>query len=862
MKILKKLTYKNLALNKKRTIVTIIGIILSVALITAVSSVYMSGISSLILFAKNEKGDYHLSLEELKKEDINNLKVNRAIDNIYLTSEIGYAKVDSKNTDKPYARIVAFDSNALENMGLTLTEGRMPTKDDEILITTHLKNNGRVNYSVGDKITLDIGKRVSIDDYPLNIDNSYQSTEEKIIDTVSKTYTIVGRIERPSTTIEPYYAAGYTMLTYLDNLENKNVTGYIKLNQKGRKDPYKYIANILNIDETKLKRFYNALDMSEDEISTITSELNNSKYKLNSINDYLIGLETDPIKSSGIGGLGAVVIIVLIIIVVTSVFCIKNSFDISITEKNKQYGMLRSVGATKKQIRQNVLYEGFILGLIGIPLGILCGLLATYLLIIISNFLLSDMLTAGLKLVFKISYIALALAVILGIITIYLSSLKSMLKASKNPPISSIRNSANIKLKSKKMHTPKIIKKIFGIGGVISYKNLKRNKKAYRTTTVSLVLSVAVFIALFSFMTMGSDALKKEITLNDYNMSLTISNKETNALKEIASIKEITDYSIVTKKTALIKNANYNKEYTSFLNWDEETKKNNRDAYLTVVSIGDIPFQKYLNSLGITSNPSESVILMDYSWVSNSESDKYLETFNYKDNDKITLQINSNEEKEYTITKVTNKPPFGLKSYYCDILIVSDKFLSTIESSNTDPATMYMLVDNDSLVTEQVENILGDISYDLYNQNENYKVVKNFYILISIFLYGFIIVISLIGVTNIFNTITTNMELRRQEFAMLKSIGMTKKEFKRMIYLETLFMGIKSLILGVSLGLMLSYLIYNYLGKQNGFPYTLPTISIIISILVVFLLLFILMRYSMNKINKQNIIETIRNENI
>ena len=557
------------------------------------------------------------------------------------------------------------------------------------------------------------------------------------------------------------------MLTYLDNLENKNVTGYIKLNQKGRKDPYKYIANILNIDETKLKRFYNALDMSEDEISTITNELNNSKYKLDSINDYLIGLETDPIKSSGIGGLGAVVIIVLIIIVVTSVFCIKNSFDISITEKNKQYGTLRSVGATKKQIRQNVLYEGFILGIIGIPLGILCGLLATYLLVLISNFLLSDMLTAGLKLVFKISYVALALAVILGIITIYLSSLKSMLKASKNPPISSIRNSANIKLKSKKMHTPKMIKKIFGIGGVISYKNLKRNKKAYRTTTVSLVLSVAVFIALFSFMTMGSDALKKEITLNDYNMSLTISNKETNALNEIASIKEITDYSIVTKKTSYIKNANYNKEYTSFLNWDEETKKNNRDAYLTVVSIGDIPFQKYLNSLGITSNPSESVILMDYSWVSNSGTDKYLETFNYKDKDKITLQINSNEEKEYTITKVTNKPPFGLKNYYSDLLIVSDKFLSTIESSNIDPVTMYMLVDNDSLVTEQIEKILDNTSYDLYNQNENYKVVKNFYILISIFLYGFIIVISLIGVTNIFNTITTNMELRRQEFAML-----------------------------------------------------------------------------------------------
>ena len=229
MKMLKKLTYKNLALNKKRTIVTIIGIILAVALITAVSSVYMSGISSLILFAKNEKGDYHLSLEELKKEDVSSLELNRVIDSIYLTSEIGYAKIDSKNTDKPYARVVAFDNNALKNLGLTLTEGRMPTKDNEILITTHLKSNGRLNYAVGDEITLNIGKRVSLDNTPLNINNTYQSAEEKIIDTISKTYTIVGRVERPSSTIEPYFAASYTMITYLDNLENKNIIGYIKL---------------------------------------------------------------------------------------------------------------------------------------------------------------------------------------------------------------------------------------------------------------------------------------------------------------------------------------------------------------------------------------------------------------------------------------------------------------------------------------------------------------------------------------------------------------------------------------------------------------------------------------------------------
>ena len=140
--------------------------------------------------------------------------------------------------------------------------------------------------------------------------------------------------------------------------------------------------------------------------------------------------------------------------------------------------------------------------------------------------------------------------------------------------------------------------------------------------------------------------------------------------------------------------------------------------------------------------------------------------------------------------------------------------------------------------------------------------MNNLFKLIGIFLYGFIIVISLIGITNIFNTITTNMELRKQEFAMLKSVGMTNKEFKRMIRLESTFMGVKSLFFGVPIGIGLSYLIYHFLQEESGLPYKLPVVGIIIAIVAVFILISSLMRYSMNKINKQNTIETIRNEKI
>ena len=122
-------------------------------------------------------------------------------------------------------------------------------------------------------------------------------------------------------------------------------------------------------------------------------------------------------------------------------------------------------------------------------------------------------------------------------------------------------------------------------------------------------------------------------------------------------------------------------------------------------------------------------------------------------------------------------------------------------------------------------------------------------------------VVSLIGITNIFNTVTTGMELRGKEFAMLQSIGMTKREFDKMIRMESVFYGSKALIIGVVSGTILSYVIYISAGESQ-LKYTLPLLAIVMSVIVVIILLLGIMKYSIAQIRKQNIIETIRNENI
>lgn len=894
MDLLNKLTIKNLKLNKKRTIVTIIGIMLSVALITAVASIYTSGIKSLIKYETQQQGNFHIVFYDVPMNDMEQFKENRNIENINITKNIGYAKIDSKNEYKPYAYIKAFTKDSLNNLSVKLVKGKLPENENEIVIPTHLQTNGRLFLNIGDSITLNVGKRITSDGYELNQSNPYQpsdikenvdgevnvleaKSEESIVDTTIKTYKIVGIIERPATNVESYSAPGYTFITYSD--ENKlsgNVDMYVRFTKDGVKDSYKTIANILGVDEKLFKKVNNQEGASNKDMEEYLNQMEKSKYSNINVNSYLIALETNPISNSGIGGLGIVVGIVIGIIVFTSVFCIKNSFDISITEKIKQYGMLRSIGATKKQIKRNVFYEATILGIIGIPLGILLGFVASYILIIISNYYLAGSFAEGLKLEFAMSWLAILVAIILGIVTIYFSAFRSAKRASKVSPIDSIRNSANIKINAKKVKSPKIIKKIFGMGGEISFKNLKRNKKKYRTTVISLVVSVFVFIALSGFMNMAFDTVDNELKISDYNISLSsqsiyeYNTEKYNKFIDTTKLDNIEDYTVLRQVGFEIKDVKFNPEYLKWVNLDSRSEKEQQSIYFNIYTLGKEQYEKYIKSLGLKYDEiKDKAILMDYSNVGryadggSKIENKIMRIYNYQLGEKLNGRLSDENEFSIEIGYITDIRPFGLKNNIEQYLIVSEELYNKIAPEKMSKVLQIFYKSNNAdKLQDDIEEILKGENYNLNNMEENVRIMNNLFTLVGIFLYGFIIVISLIGITNIFNTITTNMELRKQEFAMLKSVGMTSHEFNRMIRLETLFMGVKSLFFGVPIGVGISYVIYHFLSEDSGLPYKLPILAIIISITVVFILISLIMKYSMSKINKQNTIETIRNENI
>lgn len=860
MNLLNRLTLKNLRLNKKRTLVTIIGIILSTALITGVATLVSSFRSTIIEYEKQDSGDYHYVFYNVPADDLKYIKNNRNVEDVYLNEDLGYSLLDgSKNEDKPYLYLKAYSKGSIEKLGIELKEGRLPENDNEVVISSHIKSNGGVEYKIGDELDLKLGERISDGE---SLDQGKALDEERSESFVlrnEKNYKIVGIIERPNFDIEPYTAPGYTVLTILNENDIKgSLNVYVRY-----KDVKKHLATtaqIIGIDEQVLKRIS---DPSNGMISESDTEiLGNAKYVF-SKNDSLIRWENLELKEATRNVLYTVSAIVIVIMIVTSVFCIRNSFEISITEKTRQYGMLASVGATSKQIRKNVLYEGLILGLIGVPVGILSGLIAIFVLLKVISHILKSFL--GFEFIFTTNLLAIAISILLAGITIYLSARKSAKRASKISPIEAIRNTDDIKIKAKKLRTPRIIKSLFGVGGDISYKNLKRNRKKYRTTVISIIVSVSIFIAMSAFIEYAFGTTSVYYKDYDYNLIVNGRTSEINQLLEIVKNDTVKKYSINRNLVAEVAGRELRNHYTSEKkNADESLgmiNSNDEKDYANLVAVGKDEYMRFLSKNGLKyDDVKDKVILNDSAktYIDSKKAYSMYRIYDYKKGDHISASING-KSTDLEIAAIVDSVPMG--PYYSNgMFIVSDEFFDKYKSKEDMSVSLYM----DSSNPNELEEIVRKSNIGSYVENiETIAKEQNAMMLaISIFLYGFIAVISLIGVTNIFNTITTNMELRQKEFANLKSIGMTKKEFNRMIRLESVLYGGKALVIGIPIGVGLSYLLFKAFGISYEMTYELPFKAIGISIVVVAILIWVVMRFSLKKINKQNIIETIRKDNI
>ena len=864
MKVLTKITIKNLKLNKKRTIGTLVGIILSVALICAVAGMATSLRQSLIQTASSNTGYWHLKLSNINKEDIEKLENNRDIKDLNIINDVGYAKLaKSANENRPYIHLYSLDEKSFNNMELELVEGTYPQNSNEIAICKSIIDDAQVDLKIGDTITFNIGDRYIGDrmlssgyefepaelmNEPENVDlilsempeDSTKETDverkEEIKVNFTKEFTIVGIMsenEQPIKPISFMYDAGYACVT--NGLDEGETNAYIAF--KNPLDSETSIDEILRIN------------LNSGEISEYRYSINYELLKWESFNTNL--------GDSSLNMMIAVAIIVIAIIILTSVYCIKNTFSISLTEKIKMYGMLSSIGATKKQIKKSVIQEGMILSLIGIPVGILVGILLVYILVIAVRGALSGILDI---VVFKITLLPILISIILGIVTVYLSCLSATRKAKKITPLEAIKSSNDIKIKSKKIKSPKIIKKIFGVGGVIAYKNLKRSKKKYRTTVISIAMSVFVFIASSTLINYAFEAMGGYYKDYDYNIKFSSTSSDGQELKQILNDENFSNYTLLYKTNSILKITDMSKlsEFGKTVFIENDLYKNN-EIPVEIYGLNSEDFKEYLEKLGVDydKNKDKAVLLDYYSLYKEGKTIKN-RLLTYTPNDSISGNV---EDKEFnvSISKITETVPDGLEgTYFYSAVIV----LNVDEYGNNFNFVPNMLTTNSEEPDDLAKRSQKYDNMYVTNIASEVRFYDSVRLVVYIFAYGFIGIITLIGVTNIFNTLTSNIDLRQREFAMLKSIGMTKKEFNKMINLETLFYSLKALIFGIVLGLIASFAIYKAFAQSLDYGFKIPMQAILISILFVFVIVFIIMKFAIGKINKQNIIDTIRKENI
>ena len=908
MNVFNKVTLASLKKNRTRTVVTIIGIMLSAAMICA-STTFVTSMQNFVLrYTVYKTGDWHGAVYDAAYKDYEDIRDSGRVSSAAYAQALGYAKIDSANERKPYLYVLGGDaaSGYFETMPVHLLLGTLPKDSTEIILPEHLTSNGKVNYTLGDTVTLEVGDR-TLDgkrlgqDTPIYAYDSETHTEvmsgERLENTEPRTYTVVGIYERP--TFEDYAAPGYTALTAADtkSADQAPIHCYFKLHRP---------AGVYD--------FMKEMGYTQEYVYAY-----NTKVLL-----YSGAARFD----SFLTAFYSLAAIIIALIVFGSVSLIYNAFSISVSERTRQFGLLSSVGATKKQLRRMVLFEALAVSIVGIPLGILVGIGGIGITLLLIGDKFSSIVRADIPMRICVSWQAVLIAAAIALITVLISAWIPSKRATRVSAVEAIRQSMDIKVSGRPVRTSKLAYKLFGLPGVLAGKHYKRNRKKYRTTVVSLFMSIVLFVSAAAFTDYMTESAEGGLASDQFDLIYAAESDASSAMTPDALLELLFSEQNVTGGTYTKKQflqGDISREYVTAMyadrfadfgmeREDAAPKDLGISGYLYFVA--DAEFNKLLEKynlkeadyydrdkpLGIALDRNieldrrlEKYVTLDTlkGDVCVIEGLYYVEIDGYyrkdsridENGNKVVLYQNRDNENDiielpyeesfakYTLRseKTIEEAPFFV-SRSTPVAINMIYPYSMLESVIPEAAlnqfrnTEYFLTSSnhtasfENLATVLTENGLS--SRQLFDYAANAETNRNVVTIIRVFAYGFIVLISLIAAANVFNTISTNISLRRREFAMLKSVGMTQKGFRRMMNCECLLYGSKALLLGLPVSCGITYLMYRSVNQAYETSFHLPWAAIGIAVLSVFLVVFATMMYAMSKVKKDNPIDALKNENL
>lgn len=857
MNIFARITARTMKENKTRTIVTIIGVILSTAMITAVATLGGTFQNFFIEYTKEQDGSWHVAGLSLPVKEAEKAEKQAEVVNSTKVAELGYARYEHLLSPMmPYLYVQSFSENTRSMLPVALKEGKFPEKQNEVIIPDYLNANLEEGNQIliGDTLPQELGEREYKGERLSQI-NSYMGTEtkaeESFVPKEKREFTVVGLYDY-SSLVTSIGAPGYEVYADPGNETGSYTDLYVEL--KDIKKTYDFQKEVFggygSVTHESLLRWYGVVD--NDRFSTVYTGL---------------------------------LLILTAVIMTGSVLLIYNAFSISLRERSTQFGLLSSLGATKKQLRQSMRYEAFMVSLIGIPLGVLSGIAGIGITLHFIEEGLSQWLYGKSK---EIPLVVNAGAVLLSIavafFTVFISVWIPSRRIKRLSPMEAIRASEDIKIRPGEVKTGGWVFEIFGLSGMMADKNYKRDRKKYRTTIVSLSISILLFTtaALFQIYLIETGSFVMDVPAADVECVIYQPDKDTEkadkilekteGIEEIFSYEKVylmlqvpseilgsvfegrevmTDenYTVISAETVILPNEVF----------EEMAKK--EGISLFAYKNTEVPRFLYTENEHTYNSSTQRYETQDYflengekraelGWITTSgKAEKEI----FEPQGEIILGDAVEKLPEKMGIRNTDFALFMSESMYQDF---SEYFL------RTDPIKTYNIkCENPGVVSETLEKELkeqGIQSENVTDLHALYQQDRNTMMAVQILTYGFIILISLIAVANVFNTISTNFMLRRKEFAMLRSMGMSPKGFNRMLYYECLIYGSKSVLYGIILTVMVSYVICKVIGIGADAGFVIPWGALITAIAGVFLVVFASMIYAMCRIRKNNIVEELK----
>ena len=830
MNIVNKLTLRHIKTHKRRSLLTVLSIIVSVAMVTAVFTTVFSFVQFFRDSTLAYDGNWHAQLVYDEMPDLSTFE-SEDIDyysgaSVYMVS---YEK--DSNKSKAFAQVDAVDESAVKIRNINIKEGSFPESEGEILITQEYLEKNKLSWKVGDTVRL-------------------YCTELKTKKEAYRDFLLCGIAEG---NVSFFDSTGAVIAKTAEN--TKGIPAYVNVSY------HKIDKNVFE-KVKKLKKETGAKEV---------------RY-----NDDLLafsGVE----KSDSIKAITAMATIILVIIVIASVIMIYDSFAVSYQERERYLGMLASVGATKRQKRSSIYFEGFILGCVAVPTGIIAGFIGMEITFRSIQDALLKMVSIPIHDTLKVHfnpYIIIG-TVLISALTIFVSCYIPARRASKTMPIAAIRGTNTVKVKkANRLRVSKLTRKLYGFEGELAVKNFKRNGRRSSTIVFALAMSVVLFLSVTNFSQLFTSAVQQEAGEQTADFSVYVETKDKDVVKKYFDGADIENYVLSMIEYGTLKNTELFSDDTKRI-YKTADNKDVKDLYIYVMS--NECFDDYLKQIGEKKEDyhnSETPKAILFNRVTEVSKKRVIEHKAFCENTKgKTLECyitEYNEESgDFDIKRdfaveagaLTEKAYDGalFMPKYMDFpaVILPEDAVSELPFEHCGFTFSVFAKDYKAAMEAADEYLEGKgIANELVDSTSQMEAVNSLLSIMKVFIYGFIALITLIAVINIINSISNSMNERKTEFAMLKSVGVTPKGFKKMIYVESIRYGAKSLLWSIPISAVLHCLMYMALSSTEGMDIGFsPNLQFYAAaILAVFVIIIASLLYSADKIKDDNIIENLKHE--